>query len=114
MISPVKEADQSNCKGYFSQNAIYAPSRMSACLNEVLPSPSELGEALRTGVYLAKLAAFFAPGHVQAHKIFDADFSVYLSRGPHFRHTDNINMFLAACRHVGLPEARREMSEIIK
>ena len=57
-------------------------------------APPELEESLRNGVYLAKLAHFFAPAVVAARKIFDADLAKYAAQGLHFRHTDNINYFL--------------------
>ena len=53
-----------------------------------------LQESLRNGVYLAKLASFFAPAVVAPRKIFDADLAKYAAHGLHFRHTDNINYFL--------------------
>ena len=81
--------------------------RISSCLREPLPPSSDLGESLRTGVYLAKLAALFAPSTVRNHHVFDEDLSVYHARGPHFRHTDNINYFISACKAIGLPEVRR-------
>ncbi len=34
---------------------------MSACIGEQLPPTTQMEEALRNGVYLAKLAHFFAP-----------------------------------------------------
>lgn len=46
---------------------------MEACLHEELPAPTELEEALRNGVYLAKLGHCFAPDVVPLKKIYDTD-----------------------------------------
>ncbi len=46
---------------------------MEACLGEELPAPIELEEALRNGVYLAKLGHCFAPRVVPLKKIYDLD-----------------------------------------
>ncbi|XP_064478139.1 ras GTPase-activating-like protein IQGAP1 [Ornithodoros turicata] len=77
---------------------------LSACINEDLPSPTELEESLRNGVYLAKVAHFFAPDVVPLKKVYDIDQSVYRERGLNLRHTDNINYWLEAMKSVGLPE----------
>ncbi len=77
---------------------------MSACVGETLPATTDLEESLRNGVYLAKLAHFFAPDVVSRRKIFDEDFRKFYEGGLHFRHTDNISHFLKACRAVRLPE----------
>ncbi len=81
---------------------------VGACLHdddeEELPPTTQLEEALRNGVYLAKLAHFFAPKTVSKKRIFDPDQSRYREGGLHFRHTDNINHFLQGCKAVGLPE----------
>lgn len=50
---------------------------MEACLNEELPSPTELEEALRNGVLLAKLGNCFAPKVVPLKKIYDLDQARY-------------------------------------
>lgn len=50
---------------------------MEACLNEELPSPTELEEALRNGVLLAKLGNCFAPKIVPLKKIYDLDQARY-------------------------------------
>ncbi len=70
---------------------------MERCVGETLPKTTDMEEALRNGVYLAKLAHFFAPKVVNARKIFDADQAKYAANGLHFRHTDNINYFLQVC-----------------
>lgn len=44
---------------------------MEACLNEELPPSTELEEALRNGVLLAKLGHCFAPKIVPLKKIYD-------------------------------------------
>uniref|UniRef100_A0AAR2LFP1 Ras-GAP domain-containing protein n=1 Tax=Pygocentrus nattereri TaxID=42514 RepID=A0AAR2LFP1_PYGNA len=46
---------------------------MEACLDEELPAPTELEEALRNGVLLAKLGHCFAPNIVPIKKIYDID-----------------------------------------
>ncbi|XDV39519.1 hypothetical protein PO909_008752 [Leuciscus waleckii] len=76
---------------------------MEACLKELLPSPTELEEALRNGVYLAKLGHCFAPGVVPLKKIYDLDQERYKANGLQFRHTDNINHWRNAMMEVGLP-----------
>lgn len=46
---------------------------MEACLDEELPPTTELENRLRNGVYLAKLANFFAPKMVSEKRIYDRD-----------------------------------------
>lgn len=77
---------------------------IGACIREEMPATTDLEESLRNGVYLAKLGHFFAPNIVPFRKIFDPDFKKFEMSGLHFKHTDNINYFLQAVRHVGLPE----------
>ena len=50
---------------------------MEACLKEELPATTELEEAFRNGVFLAKLGNFFSPETVPLRKIFDKDFKVF-------------------------------------
>uniref|UniRef100_A0A3B4BD61 Ras-GAP domain-containing protein n=1 Tax=Periophthalmus magnuspinnatus TaxID=409849 RepID=A0A3B4BD61_9GOBI len=69
---------------------------MEACLDEDLPPTTELEEGLRNGVYLGKLAKFFAPKMVSEKRIYDRDQSRYKSKGLHFRHTDNTVQWLRA------------------
>ncbi|KAL7887531.1 hypothetical protein AOLI_G00052520 [Acnodon oligacanthus] len=76
---------------------------MEACLNEELPAPTELEEALRNGVLLAKLGHCFAPNVVPLKKIYDIDQERYKAVGLQFRHTDNINHWRNAMVEVGLP-----------
>ena len=57
---------------------------MEACLGEELPAPTELEEALRNGVILAKLGHRFAPRAVALKKIYDPDQIRY--QVPHTRH----------------------------
>ncbi|XP_008568753.1 PREDICTED: ras GTPase-activating-like protein IQGAP3 [Galeopterus variegatus] len=76
---------------------------MEACLKEDLPSPVELEESLRNGVLLAKLGHCFAPSIVPLKKIYDVEQLRYQATGLHFRHTDNINFWLSAIAHIGLP-----------
>ncbi|XP_061585009.1 ras GTPase-activating-like protein IQGAP2 [Cololabis saira] len=77
---------------------------MEACLDEDLPPTTELEEGLRNGVYLGKLANFFAPKMVAEKKIYDRDQCRYKSKGLHFRHTDNTVQWLRAMESVGLPK----------
>ncbi|KAJ8285564.1 hypothetical protein GJAV_G00028290 [Gymnothorax javanicus] len=77
---------------------------MEACLEEELPPPTELEEGLRNGVYLGKLAKFFAPKMVSEKKIYDRDQVRYKRTGLHFRHTDNTVQWLRAMESVGLPK----------
>nr|AAI51103.1 IQ motif containing GTPase activating protein 3 [Mus musculus] len=76
---------------------------MEVCLKEELPSPVELEESLRNGVLLAKLGHCFAPSVVPLKKIYDVEQLRYQATGLHFRHTDNINFWLSAVAHIGLP-----------
>uniref|UniRef100_A0A674PC81 IQ motif containing GTPase activating protein 2 n=1 Tax=Takifugu rubripes TaxID=31033 RepID=A0A674PC81_TAKRU len=77
---------------------------MEACLEEELPPTTELEEGLRNGVYLGKLATFFAPKMVSEKRIYDRDQSRYKVSGLHFRHTDNTVQWLRAMESVGLPK----------
>nr|XP_057926042.1 ras GTPase-activating-like protein IQGAP2 [Doryrhamphus excisus] len=77
---------------------------MEACLDEDLPPTTELEEGLRNGVYLGKLANFFAPKMVTIKRIYDKDQARYKSKGLHFRHTDNTVQWLRAMESVGLPK----------
>lgn len=58
---------------------------MEACLEEDLPPTTELEEGLRNGVYLGKLAKFFAPKMVSEKRIYDRDqarYKVHLDSKP--------------------------------
>lgn len=46
---------------------------MEACLGVELPAPTELEEALRNGIILAKLGHRFAPNAVLLKKIYDPE-----------------------------------------
>ncbi|KAG7278339.1 hypothetical protein CRUP_029944 [Coryphaenoides rupestris] len=50
---------------------------MEACLEEDLPPTTELEEGLRNGIYLGKLAIFFAPKMVSQKKLYDRDQTRY-------------------------------------
>ncbi|KAG7276552.1 hypothetical protein CRUP_019602 [Coryphaenoides rupestris] len=76
---------------------------MEACLGEELPAPTELEEALRNGVWLAKLAHRFSPNTTPLRKIYDSDQARYQAQGLQFRHTDNINHWRNAMVQIGLP-----------
>ncbi|XP_054754442.1 ras GTPase-activating-like protein IQGAP1 [Lytechinus pictus] len=57
---------------------------MEACIREDLPPTTELEEGLRNGVYLGKLAHFFAPDKVPLKRIYDKDQSRFqVSRKRH-------------------------------
>ncbi|KAF6124890.1 IQ motif containing GTPase activating protein 2 [Phyllostomus discolor] len=77
---------------------------MEVCLLEELPPTTELEEGLRNGVYLAKLAKFFAPKMVSEKKIYDVEQTRYKKSGLHFRHTDNTVQWLRAMESIGLPK----------
>ncbi|XP_075788419.1 ras GTPase-activating-like protein IQGAP2 isoform X3 [Pelodiscus sinensis] len=77
---------------------------MEVCLDEELPPTTELEEGLRNGVYLAKLAKFFAPKMVSEKKIYDVEQIRYKKSGLHFRHTDNTVQWLRAMESIGLPK----------
>ncbi|CAN9513310.1 unnamed protein product [Ophioblennius macclurei] len=77
---------------------------MEACLEEDMPPTTELEEGLRNGVYLGKLANFFAPKTVSVKRIYDIDQTRYKSTGLHYRHTDNTVQWLRAMESVGLPK----------
>ncbi|XP_055454336.1 ras GTPase-activating-like protein IQGAP2 [Psammomys obesus] len=77
---------------------------MEVCLVEELPPTTELEEGLRNGVYLAKLAKFFAPKMVSEKKIYDMEQTRYKKSGLHFRHTDNTVQWLRAMEAIGLPK----------
>ncbi|KAM4568064.1 ras GTPase-activating-like protein IQGAP3 [Fundulus diaphanus] len=76
---------------------------MEACLGEELPAPTELEEALRNGVILAKLGHRFTPTAVPLKKIYDPEQLRYKAVGLQFRHTDNINHWRNAMTSLGLP-----------
>ncbi|XP_048449786.1 ras GTPase-activating-like protein IQGAP2 [Rhincodon typus] len=77
---------------------------METCLHEELPPTTELEEGLRNGVYLLKLAKFFAPKLVSDRKIYDIEQTRFKRSGLHFRHTDNTVQWLRAMDSVGLPK----------
>ncbi|KAM3967909.1 ras GTPase-activating-like protein IQGAP1 [Aphomia sociella] len=76
---------------------------MEACLKERLPHATEFEEALRNGVYLAKLGNFISPEALPLNKIYDIDQRRYKIMGLQFKHTDNINKFLLILRKSELP-----------
>ncbi|XP_019496548.1 PREDICTED: ras GTPase-activating-like protein IQGAP2 [Hipposideros armiger] len=83
---------------------------MEVCLVEELPPTTELEEGLRNGVYLAKLAKFFAPKMVSEKKIYDVEQTRYKKSGLHFRHTDNTVQWLRAMESIGLPKFHAVLS----
>lgn len=56
---------------------VFVPRWMEACLGEEIPAPTELEEALRNGVWLAKLAHRFSPNTTPLRKIYDSDQARY-------------------------------------
>ena len=76
---------------------------IETCIRETLPESTELEEALRNGVFLAKLGHRFHPQSVPLKKIYDIDQKRYREGGLTFRHTDNINHWLRAMSGLGLP-----------
>ncbi|XP_065909989.1 ras GTPase-activating-like protein IQGAP1 [Dysidea avara] len=77
---------------------------IETCIDEELPPTTELEQALRNGVILCKLGHFFAPDVLPKKRIYDLDESKYKVRGLHFKHTDNINFWIATMQSVGLPK----------
>ncbi len=73
-------------------------------MNAELPPASDLEQALRNGVILAKLAHFFAPDIVALRKVYDAEEAVFNEKGLVFRHTENINHWLRAMASKKFPE----------
>ncbi len=59
------------------RHELFAFRWMEACLGEQLPPTTELEHGLRNGVYLGKLAKFFAPQLVSEKMIYDRDQSRY-------------------------------------
>ncbi|KCV67669.1 hypothetical protein H696_05779 [Fonticula alba] len=70
---------------------------IEVCIQEELPPVIEMEDALRNGVFLAKLARFFSPEDVR--KIFDEKQKLPLG----LRHSDNFNAYRVASLKVGLP-----------
>lgn len=73
---------------------------IEACIDEDLPPVVDMEDALTNGVYLAKLARFFAPKSVK--KIYDEKQEQPLN----LRHSDNFNSFRVASLKAGLPLVR--------
>jgi len=76
---------------------------MEAVLGEELPPAAELEEALRNGVYLARLAHIVTPDEVPLTRIYDREQRRYKVAGLQFRHTDNINYWIKSLRATELP-----------
>ncbi|XP_038071617.1 ras GTPase-activating-like protein IQGAP1 isoform X2 [Patiria miniata] len=76
---------------------------IEACINEELPPTTELEEGLRNGVYLGKLANFYAPKKVPLKRVYDKEQSRYKASGLHFRHTDNTVQWIRSMEVIGLP-----------
>ena len=91
---------------------------IEGCLGEELPfGVVEMEEQLRNGVALARLVRVFQ-GEGAVRRIYEVSLDLYRARDSReisrssqapkldFRHSDNINHFMAFVRHVGLPEVR--------
>ena len=65
------------CMPYFMKLCCHGYRWMEACLEDELPPTTELEQALRNGVILARLSHFFAPEVVSKRKIYDLDESKY-------------------------------------
>ncbi|XP_059474142.1 ras GTPase-activating-like protein IQGAP1 isoform X2 [Neocloeon triangulifer] len=76
---------------------------LESILQISLPPLTELEENLRNGVVLARLGHLIAPEVVSLSKIYDIDQSRYDRFGLQFRHTDNINKWIASLDAVKLP-----------
>jgi len=50
---------------------------IEACIGEEIAASTELEEALRNGVVLAKLAHFITPDRVPLRKVYDKDLTRY-------------------------------------
>ncbi|CAB3386555.1 Hypothetical predicted protein [Cloeon dipterum] len=77
---------------------------LECVLQITLPPSTELEENLRNGVVLAKLGHLIAPEVVSIDKIYDSEQSRYERFGLQFRHTDNINKWIASLTAVKLPK----------
>eukprot|EP00041_Stephanoeca_diplocostata_P037701 m.1438242 g.1438242 ORF g.1438242 m.1438242 type:complete len:2086 (+) comp25089_c0_seq3:340-6597(+) len=73
-------------------------------VEDMLPPATELEESLRNGVYLVRLAHWFAPEAVSSRHMYDVDQKVYKERGLVFRHTDNVNQWIKAMNKKGMPK----------
>lgn len=76
---------------------------MEAVLGEKLPAAAQLEEALRNGVYLARLAHILTPDDVPLTRIYDREQKRYKIAGLQFRHTDNINYWIKSLKSTNLP-----------
>jgi hypothetical protein len=77
---------------------------IEACIEDELPTTTELEEALRNGVILGRLGHFYAPEILPLRRIYDRDQAKYHAKGLHFKHTDNFNWWLRTLEHIGLPK----------
>ncbi|RUS30189.1 hypothetical protein BC938DRAFT_479738 [Jimgerdemannia flammicorona] len=68
---------------------------IEACLGETIDPIVELEESMRNGIFLAKLARYFAPKVVKR---------IFMESRLQFRHSDNINYFFAAIEEARLPK----------
>ncbi|KAM7320989.1 hypothetical protein ACRRTK_020242 [Alexandromys fortis] len=98
------QAEACDREGTLQRDDFFLGRWMEVCLVEELPPTTELEEGLRNGVYLAKLAKFFAPKMVSEKKIYDVEQTRYKKSGLHFRHTDNTVQWLRAMEAIGLPK----------
>lgn len=70
---------------------------IEACLKTEIGAIEKLAEELRNGIVLARLAQFFHQGRKQMRIFEDLTKLQY-------RHSDNINIFFAACKAIKTPE----------
>ena len=77
---------------------------IEGCIEEDLGPTLDLEEALRNGVFLAKMGHYFAPEIVPKKRIYDTELLRFKARGLHFKHTDNINFWMRAMASIGLPQ----------
>ena len=77
---------------------------LSQCLNEDMPSLTEIEKSLTNGVTLAKIAHFVFPNVFPLSRLFDLSLERYRDKGLEFRHTDNINFWIQCMEKLGLPK----------
>lgn len=98
------EARQQNMAYEYLCHLEEAKNWIEACIEEDLGTTMDIEEALRNGVFLAKLGHYFAPEAVPKRRIYDIDLARFKQRGLHFKHTDNINFWMNAMASIGLPQ----------
>lgn len=71
----------------------------------------EFQERLRNGVYLAQLASTLS--QESGFLIFDEDQGIYEKQGFHYKHINNIQMFLKYLKRVSLPTVSGKVLSIL-